>query len=78
MNFGGSGGILVKFWVGMMDGGEILGRNASMASQELGRNASMASQESRIGGFSQLVVSGCGAISNFPPKIDFFMIFGDF
>ena len=51
------------FWVGMMDGGEILGRNASMASQELGRNASMASQESRIGGFPQLVVSGCGAIS---------------
>ena len=22
-----------------------------------------------IGGFSQLVMSGCGAISNFPPKI---------
>ena len=55
------------FWVGRMDGGEILGRNASMASQE-----------PRIGGFPQLVVSGCGAISNFPPKIDFFWIFGDF
>ena len=72
----------------MMDGGEILGRNASMASQELrigkdggeilGRNASMASQESRIGGISQLVVSGCGAISNFPPKNDFLLIFDDF
>ena len=42
----------VKFWVGRMDGGEILERNASMASQE-----------SRIGGISQLVMSGCGAIS---------------
>ena len=54
----------VKFWVGRMDGGEIMGRNASIASQE-----------SRNGGNSELVVSGCGAISNFPPKIDFFMIF---
>ena len=42
------------FWVRRMDGGEILGRNASMASQEL-----------RIGGNSQLVVSACGAISFF-------------
>ena len=35
---GGFGWIWVDlggFWVGMMDGGEILGRNASMASQEL-------------------------------------------
>ena len=66
------------FWVGMMDGGEILSRNASMASQELRigkdggeileRNASMASQESRIGGNSQLVVSGRGANSKNPQR----------
>ena len=53
----------VKFWVGRMDGGEILGRNASMASKE-----------SSIGGISQLVVSGCGAILNSPPKITFLVI----
>ena len=61
-----------------MDGGEILGRNASMASQELGRNASMVSQESRIGGIPQLVVSGCGAISNFLKKLTFLLFFCDF
>ena len=70
MDLGGFGWIWVDlggFWVGMMDGGEILGRNASMASQE-----------PRIDGFSQLVVSGCGAISFFSRKINFFWIFGDF
>ena len=74
MDLDGFGWIWVDlngFRVGMMNGGEILGRNASMASQELGRNASMASQESRIGGNSQLVVSGCGAISFFHKKTFF-------
>ena len=54
------------FWVGRMDGGEILGRNASMASQE-----------SRIGGISQLIMSGRGAISNSPKKMFFFVVFCD-
>ena len=55
------------FWVGMMDGGEILGRNASMASQE-----------SRIGGFPQLVVSGAAPFRIFHQKSTFLWIFGDF
>ena len=43
-----------------MDGGEILGRNASMASQE-----------SRIGGFPQLVVSGAAQFRFFHEKSTF-------
>ena len=46
-----------------MDGSEILGRNASMASQEL-----------RIGGFPQLVVSGAAQFRFFREKL----CFGDF
>ena len=51
------------FWVGMMDGGEILGRNASMASQE-----------PRIGGFPQLVMSGAAQFRIFHKKL-LFLIF---